>query len=108
MFLGVPLIAYLAGKLTYAKTEYRFYKDRLEYAEGFWTIENKTIRYDRIVEVSMRRGVIQKAYNLGTIFLATPAGAPGGKTASGIQVKDIENPEDVYAALQKLIGIKSR
>jgi len=109
LFFGVPLIAYTVGKLTYAKTEYRFYKDRLEYTEGFWTVENKVIRYDRIVEITMRRGVIQKAYNLGTIFLATPAtGYRQGKAISGINVKDIGNPEDIYVALQKLIGIKPR
>ena len=106
--VGVPVLAYGVQKMTYMKTEYRFYRDRLEYTEGFWTIENKTIRYDRITEMTMRQGVLQKACNMGTIFLSTPAtGHELGKAASGIDVKDIESPENVYAAIQKLIGVKT-
>ena len=55
-FFGIPLLVYFQKKKTYAKTEYKFYKDRLEYAEGFWTAEKKTVKYDKITETSMRRG----------------------------------------------------
>ncbi len=103
-FIGIPFLFYFAKKKTYAKTEYRFFRDRLEYSEGFWTVENKTIRYDKITEVSMRRGVIQRKYGLGCIFLATPAsGFSQGKTASGIVVQDVENPEQVYTLVQDVL-----
>ena len=104
-FFGVPFVAYTAKKRTYAKTEYRFYKNRFEYAEGFWTLENKTIKYNKVTETSMRRGIIQRKYGLGTIFLATPAtGFQQGRAMSGIRIADIENVEEVYAAVQKLVG----
>ncbi len=67
-------------------------------------MEDKTVRYDRVAEISMRRGVIQRRYGLGCVFLATPAtGFSHGKTASGIVINDIENPEKVYAFLQELL-----
>lgn len=104
-FLGVPIVVYTAKKRTYARTEYRFFRNRLEYAEGFWTAVNKTIQYDRITETVMRRGIIQKRYGLGTIFLATPAtGYRQGRAASGIRLLDIEEPERVYDTVQRLIG----
>lgn len=104
-FFGIPLLAYMARKKTYAQTEYRFYRNRLEYAEGFWTTENKTIKYDQIIETGMRRGIIQKKYGLGTIFLATPAtGVQQGRATSGIRIRDIKQPETVYEAVEKLIG----
>lgn len=104
-FFGIPIIAYTAKKRTYDQTEYRFYKDRLEYAEGFWTAEDKTVRYDKITETALRRGVVQKKYGLGTIFLATPAtGFQQGKSTSGIKIVDIEEPEKVYGLVQKLVG----
>lgn len=104
-FFGIPLLAFTAKKRTYAKTEYRFYGNRLEYAEGFWTVENKTIKYDKITETAMRRGILQRKYGLGTIFLATPAtGFQHGKSMSGIRIHDIEEPEKVYDAVQHLIG----
>ena len=107
-FFGIPLLAYIAKKRTYAQTEYRFFRNRLEYAEGFWTAENKTIKYDRITETSMRRGIIQKRYGLGTIFLATPAtGATEFSwrgAMSGIRIRDVEEPEKVYDEVQNLMG----
>lgn len=104
-FFGIPWLTYTAKKRTYGKTEYKFYRDRLEYAEGFWTAENKTVKYDKITETSMRRGIIQKKYGLGSIYLATPAtGFSQGRATSGIRITDIENPEQVYEKVQELIG----
>lgn len=105
-FFGIPLIVYSAKKKTYAQTEYRFFRNRLEYAEGFWTAENKTIKYDKVTETAMRRGIIQRKYGLGTIFLSTQAtGFQKGRVAmSGIRIRDIEQPEKVYEAVEKMIG----
>ena len=104
-FFGIPLLVYTAKKRTYAQTEYRFYRDRLEYAEGFWTAESKTIKYDKVTETAMRRGVIQRKHGLGTIFLATPAtGFQQGRTTSGIRIRDVEEPEKVYETVERLIG----
>jgi len=104
-FFGIPILVYFAKKKTYSKTEYKFYRDRLEYAEGFWTAEKKTIKYDNITETALRRGIIQKHYNLGTIFLATAAtGFSQGRATSGMRVRDIKDPEKVYEEVQRLIG----
>jgi len=104
-FFGVPFLVYFAKKKTYSKTEYKFYRDRLEYAEGFWTAEKKTIKYDKVTETALRRGIIQKRYNLGTIFLTTAAtGFSQGRAMSGIRVRDIKDPEKVYEDVQRLIG----
>lgn len=104
-FFGIPLLLYTAKKRTYAQTEYRFFRNHLEYAEGFWTTENKTIKYDKVTEAAMRRGIIQRKCGLGTIFLATPAtGFQQGSAMSGIRIRDVEEPEKVYEAVKKLIG----
>jgi membrane protein YdbS with pleckstrin-like domain len=104
-FFGIPFIAYYSKKKTYAKTEYKFYPDRLEYAEGFWTAENKTIKYKNITETNLRKGIIQKKYGLGTIILSTPAtGIQQGRARSGIRISDIENTEEIYNKVQSLIG----
>ena len=104
-FFGIPILAYVAKKRTYAKTQYRFYRDRLEYTEGFWTVENKTTKYKSIIEVNFRKGIIQRKYNLGTIYLATPAtGMQQGTRMSGIKIRDIEEPEKIYEMVKNLIG----
>lgn len=99
-FIGIPIIGYTATKKSYKKTEYRFFRDYLEYYEGFWTIEKKTIKYDRITETGSRQGIIQRKYNLGTITLHT---ASAGSQGRGISVKDIEFPDKVYKVVQELI-----
>jgi len=104
-FFGVPILIFVARKRTYAETEYRFYRDRLEYAEGFWTAENKTIKYNRIAEISLRRGVIQRRFGLGTIYLGTPAtGYEQGRARSGILLRDIADPEEAYKRVKELVG----
>jgi len=104
-FFGIPILVYITKKRTYEKTKYRFFKNRLEYTEGFWTAENKTIKYDTVIETTMRRGIIQRKYGLGTIFLATPAtGFQQSRAMSGIRIKDVEEPKRVYEAVKKLIG----
>jgi len=104
-FFGIPLITYLARKKTYAKTEYRFYPTKLDYYEGFFTIEEKTICYQNVNEVNLRKGVFQKMYGLGTIILSTPATGfrSSGRARSGISVADIENPDLVYRQVKDLV-----
>ena len=105
-FFGIPIVAYFSKKKTYSRTEYRFYPTKLDYFEGFFTTEEKTISYKNVNEVYLRKGVFQKMYGLGTIILSTPAtGYQGSGTArSGIKVADIENPDLVYRQVKQLVG----
>jgi hypothetical protein len=36
-FFGVPLVAYIGKKLNYARTEYSFSGDQIDFEEGFFT-----------------------------------------------------------------------
>ena len=57
VFFSIPFLTYYVKKKTYNKTKYKFYADRVEYTEGFWTAESKTIKYKNIIET----------YNINTI-----------------------------------------
>ncbi len=103
-FFGIPGVVYFGKMRTYARTEYRFYPNRLEYYEGFLNIQQKSILYRNVQEVTLRKGLIQRRYNLGTIVLSVPADMIAGRgLRGGIQVADIEAPDDVYEAVKKLI-----
>ena len=104
-FFGFPIITYLAKKKSYEKTEYRFYNTKLEYYEGFFTIEEKTISYKNITEVYLKKSIFQRKCGLGTLILSTPAtGDEGsGRARSGIRVADITNPDDVYKQVKELV-----
>jgi len=119
VFVAMPIAIYSVKKLNYARTEYRFYPDRLEFDEGFFTINRKVIKFRDVKEVTLRKGVLQRIYGLGTIYLATLAtGSTGGSnpfsafgfgnvSASGVSVRDIPNPDDAYDAIKKLVDARS-
>ena len=70
-FFGIPAVAYFGKKLNYSRTEYRFFHNRLEFEEGFFSINKKVIKYRDVKEVTLRKGIFQRSYGLGTIYLAT-------------------------------------
>lgn len=106
-FFGIPFLTYFAAKRTTKETEYRLYTDRLEYAEGFWTAEQKSIKYTDIKEVHLRRGIVQRKYGLGTVQLSTASASAmssSNRAFSGIRLHNIPNVEEVYEKVKELVG----
>jgi membrane protein YdbS with pleckstrin-like domain len=114
-FVTIPAVAYFGKKLNYSRTEYRFYEDRVEFEEGFFTLNKKVIRYRDVKEITLHKGLFQRIYNLGSVYLATLAtGANrntnvfaalgfGNVSASGVTVRDIKSPDDVYQQIRGLV-----
>jgi uncharacterized membrane protein YdbT with pleckstrin-like domain len=114
-FFGIPLVSYFGKKLNYGRTEYRFFNDRLEFEEGFFSRNHKVVKFRDVKEVTLREGILQRSVGLGTIYLATLATGSGPRnnpffsmgfgnvSASGIAVRDVQNPADVYARVRKLV-----
>lgn len=103
-FFAVPIVAYTTQKKSYAKTEYRFYQTKLDYYEGFFTVEEKSIDYKNVTEVNLIAGIVQKRNGLGTIVLSTSAtGFGSGRARSGIRIQDIPNADQVYQQVKILI-----
>lgn len=115
-FVTVPALCYFGRKLNYAKTDYRFFADHIEFDEGFLTVNKKVVRYSDIKEVTLRMGVLQRMCGLGSVYLATIAtGGPAtsdpfsplslsGASASGIVLRDIANPEREYERIRALVN----
>ena len=106
-FFGLPFLTYFAAKRTTKETEYRFYPDRLEYAEGFWTAEQKSIKYCDIKEVHLRQGIFQRKHSLGTLYLSTASASAmcsSNRAFSGIRLHNIPNVKEVYQKAKELIG----
>jgi len=118
-FFGIPLVTYFGKKLNYARTEYKFFEDRLEFEEGFFALHKKVILLKDVREVTLRRGVFQRMCGLGSIYLATLATGSstypnvfttlgfGNVASSGIVVRDIPNPDETYHRVRQLVE-KSR
>jgi uncharacterized membrane protein YdbT with pleckstrin-like domain len=114
-FFGIPLVTYVGKKLNYGRTEYKFSEDRLEFEEGFFSLNKKVILLKDVREVTLRKGFLQRLYGLGSIYLATLATGSsttnnaftalgfGNVSASGIIVRDIADPDETYTRIQQLV-----
>jgi len=119
-FIAFPLVAYVGKKLNYSRTAYRFYDDRLEFEEGFFSINKKVIRFQDIKETTLREGFLQRIYGLGSIYLATLATGTtrnanpfsalgfGNVSASGIVVRDVGEPNDVFEKVRRLVDAQNQ
>lgn len=100
--VGIPLLFFGIHRKTYRRIEYRVFLDRLEYYEGFFTVEERSVALEDVTEVTLRKGVLQSRYGLGTLILATRA--TSSSASAGIRIADIEDPDEVYRSLKHLIG----
>jgi membrane protein YdbS with pleckstrin-like domain len=119
-FFAVPLVTYFGKKLNYARTEYKFSNDRLEFEEGFFTINEKVVRYRDVKGVTLRKGFFQRMYDLGTIYLATEATGSstrpnvfsafgfGNISASGVGVCDIRSPDQTFERIRSMVDAQAR
>jgi membrane protein YdbS with pleckstrin-like domain len=115
VFIGFPLVAYFGKKLNYARTEYKFSEDRLEFDEGFINVTEKVVKFRDVKEVTLRKSIFQRTCDLGTIYLATDATGSSGHTnifnalgfgnisASGVGVCDIANPDETFERVRRLV-----
>ena len=111
----MPSVIYIGKKLNYARTEYTFFDDRMEFAEGFFSLNRKVIMLRDVREVTLQRGFLQRPYGLGSIYLATPATGLwstsnafaamgfGNVAASGIIIRDIPDPDENYTKITQLV-----
>lgn len=118
-FIGIPAVVYVGKKLNYSRTEYQFYADRLEFDEGFFSINKKVIKFRDVKETTLRKGILQRTYDLGSIYLATLATGStrntnpfvalgfGNVSASGVIVRDISDPDATFEKVRQLVDAQS-
>ena len=69
-------------------------------------------------EVTLHKGIFQRIYGLGTIYLATPATGSSGNfnpfvalgfgnvSASGVSVRDIRDPDQAFERIRRLVDAR--
>jgi membrane protein YdbS with pleckstrin-like domain len=119
VFFAIPIVAYVGKKLNYSRTEYRFYPDRLEFDEGFFSVNKKVIKFRDVKETTLRKGILQRTCGLGSIYLATLATGStrntnpfvalgfGNVSASGVIVRDISDPDDAFDKIRQLVDAQN-
>src|SRR5438067_498309 len=59
----------LSGIREFSRTTYTIYPDRVEYAEGFWNRQRRTVAFDEVIDVGLTEGVLQRTRGAGTVTL---------------------------------------
>lgn len=85
--------------LVYGKTVYAYTNRRMMMRSGVIGTSFKSIDYDRIQELDVTQGVIERLFNVGTIRVFS-----GNTSAKGARIYDrfvsIANPYDVFRAIK--------
>ena len=98
LMILIPLITLFFSYMNLRAREYRFFKDRIEFYEGFLNISRRVVRYDRVTDVGLRKSVWERIWSTGSVFVNT-AGSPYRE----VHVSYIRNPEEALDAVQKLV-----
>jgi uncharacterized membrane protein YdbT with pleckstrin-like domain len=114
-FVCVPIVAYLGKMLNYARTEYRFNQDQMEFDEGFFSTNRKVLKLREVREVTLHKGILQRICGLGSIYLATRATGRlaswnpfrafgfGNIAGSGVVIQDVATPDMVFERIRALV-----
>ena len=88
-------------------TQYIFFKDRLEYYEGFLNQEKRTLPYTKVTDCILNKSVYERMFKVGTILLLTAGQAGVGKYAvsGGARLTALDNPDQLYDQLMGLLKI---
>ena len=101
------LMAYFAAKcfIEPTKTIYRIFSDRIEYEEGFFNKQMRTIMLDQVIDVIEVQGVLQQTVGAGTVSLVTQqltSSGDGKLSNRTIAIQNIPNSHEVYEILRGL------
>ena len=93
-FVAVLLLFHVYEKSLCEENSYEIYKTHLKFVY-------KSIKFKDIKKMELRRELLQKKYGLGTIVLFKyPQWV---YLIFGFRIKDIKNPEQVYAQIKELV-----
>ena len=87
-------------KLSYDHTTYTFYDKFMVYEDDFLNQHKKTIQYENVKEVEIRRTVWDRILGYGVIVMYTNA---ENKRKNGMVIYSIRNVKEIYEQIEKLV-----
>ncbi len=87
-FLGLP----------WSFTKYRLTEDKLLLQAGLFTTQEDEVRLYRVLDMSLKRTIWQKIFNIGTIFVIS-----ADKTLPEFELKNVKNPGMVKELLSETV-----
>jgi len=88
---------------------YIFYKTKAEFYEGFLTIVQRTVNYNKVTDCILKKTVWDRMFGTGTIQLITAGHAAVQSQigsvglGGGIVIQYIEHPDEIFGKVQELL-----
>lgn len=104
-FFGLKLTFHLVFQiLQYKNISYSFYKDHMIYEDSFLNQSKKTIKYENIKEIEIRRTIFDRIIGYGIIIIHTNA---ENARSNGLIVYSVKNPKKYYDQINDIIYKKN-
>ncbi len=104
-FAAVMYLLYLKSFKKPQKTTYRIFENKIEYYEGFFNRQQRTVVFDQVIDVLLTEGVLQQSKSAGSVTLITQqlVSAGDGKLSNrGVVLKNVPNPQEIYDLVRSL------
>jgi uncharacterized membrane protein YdbT with pleckstrin-like domain len=103
----VAILALFALKVFYEPnlTSYAIYPDRIEFEEGLLNRQRRTVLLDKIIDVQLTEGVLQRTAGAGTVGLVTQqlvSQGEGRLTNRTFHLSNVPDPGGVYELVRSL------
>jgi uncharacterized membrane protein YdbT with pleckstrin-like domain len=88
-----------------SRTTYTIYPDRVEYCEGLWNRNRRTLVFDQVIDVELTEGVLQQTQGAGTVTLVTQqlvSLGEGNLSNRRIALSNVPQPKEVYDLIRSL------
>jgi membrane protein YdbS with pleckstrin-like domain len=83
LVIAPAVLGYLAIHLRYDTTWYVLSQRSLRIRSGIWTINEATITFENIQNVTVESGPIERCFSIANVIVDTAGGSSGEKTAHG-------------------------
>jgi uncharacterized membrane protein YdbT with pleckstrin-like domain len=111
-FIASMVICYLRTFVEPEKIVYRFHADRVEFEEGLFNRQARTLMFDQIIDVTLTESVLQQGCNAGSINLVTQqlvsTGNQGQLANRTITLGNLPFPRETYEFVKSLATKKSK
>lgn len=105
VLLAVKILVHLVIQIwQYNSIYYSFYNDYLEYADMFLNQQKKTMLYNNIREIEIRKTIWDRINGYGTIIIYTNAEKSYG---NGLILYSIKDPQKVYDQIDQIVHSKN-
>lgn len=90
-------------------TSYAVYTDRVEYTEGLFNRQQRTVFFDHVIDVQLTEGLLQRMQGAGTVRLVTQqlvSSGEGKLSNRRIDLSNVPKPQEIYELLREIAFAK--